>query len=173
MTRVMCNLVWAHASTYTLISISTPPPLFLLHTICTITSICLYPYTDMYVYITSLSHIIIVIVIIAVNKRLDDWVNEDRLDIERLQLPRKDSKVSTLAKSSRPASPDVVMPLLSSDPKKFNSFAGRKRKHDSVEVYMYIIICDEKGTNFLRGFKGSGYWWGFIGVKDFWLVSRF
>jgi len=68
------------------------------------------------------------------NKRLDEWVSEDRCDIERLQLPRKDSKVSNLAKNSRPSSPDVNAATLSSlDPKKFNSIAGRKRKHDSVE----------------------------------------
>ena len=79
----------------------------------------------------------------TVNKRLDDWVGEDRLDIEKLQLPRKDSKVSTLSKSSRPASPDVVMPLLSSDPKKYNSISGnRKRKHDSVEVQHVDDVCD-------------------------------
>ena len=71
----------------------------------------------------------------TVNKRLDEWVSEDRCDIERLQLPRKDSKVSNLAKNSRPSSPDVNAATLSSlDPKKFNSIAGRKRKHDSVEV---------------------------------------
>ena len=70
----------------------------------------------------------------ADNKRLDEWVSEDRLDIERLQLPRKDSKVNSLSKSSRPASPDVATPT-STEPKKTNSLIGRKRKHDgSVEV---------------------------------------
>lgn len=84
---------------------------------------------------------------VGFNKRLDEWVSEDRLDLDRLQLPRKDSKVSSLAKGSRPASPDVHTPSTpaplplsapiptpsSLDPKKANSLAGRKRKHDSVE----------------------------------------
>ena len=70
-----------------------------------------------------------------VNKRLDEWVSEDRLDTEKLQLPRKDSKITTLSKNSRPASPDVLMNVqIPTDPKKFNSLSGRKRKHDSVEV---------------------------------------
>ena len=73
---------------------------------------------------------------VLVNKRLDEWVSEDRLDIERLQLPRKDSKVSTLARNSRPSSPDVHTPTSSTAPppnKKYNGI-GRKRKHESAEV---------------------------------------
>lgn len=82
------------------------------------------------------------LILCSVNKRLDEWVSEDRLDVEKLQLPRKDSKVSTLAKGSRPASPDVhsPVPTLSADPKKFNSLAGRKRKHDSVEVCICYLL---------------------------------
>ena len=71
-----------------------------------------------------------------VNKRLDEWVCEDRLDLEQLQLPRKESKVSSLARNSRPSSPDVQTPPPSSPmppPKKLNGI-GRKRKHESVEV---------------------------------------
>lgn len=79
---------------------------------------------------------IISVCCVIVNKRLDEWVNEDRLDIERLQLPRKDSKVSTLAKNSRPSSPDVHTPNSSTAAppnKKYNGI-GRKRKHESAEV---------------------------------------
>ncbi len=69
-----------------------------------------------------------------VNKRLDEWVCEARLDIEQLQLPRKDSKMSSLARSSRPSSPDIQTPTpLIPHPKKLNG-VGRKRKHESVEV---------------------------------------
>ena len=42
------------------------------------------------------------------NKRLDEWVSTDRMDFSRVQLPKKDVKVSSL-RSSRPASPDVAM----------------------------------------------------------------
>ena len=69
----------------------------------------------------------------SVNKRLDEWISEDLLDVERLQLPRKDSKVSTLSKNSRPASPDVAS--LNPEPKRHNSITGRKKiKLDSAEV---------------------------------------
>lgn len=71
----------------------------------------------------------------SVNKRLDEWISEDLLDVERLQLPRKDSKVSTLSKNSRPASPDVTS--LNAEPKRHNSITGRKKiKLDSAEVCM-------------------------------------
>ena len=72
---------------------------------------------------------------LSVNKRLDEWISEDLLDVERLQLPRKDSKVSTLSKNSRPASPDVA--TLNAEPKRHNSITGRKKiKLDSAEVSM-------------------------------------
>ena len=57
-----------------------------------------------------------------------------------MQLPRKDSKVSTLVKLSRPASPDVLAPATASDSKKLNSLAGRKRKHGSMEVGRIHVI---------------------------------
>ena len=70
------------------------------------------------------------------NKRLDEWVSEEKLDIEHLQLPRKDTKTpSALIKApfSRAASPDVagvITPthLLAGDPIRRTSIAGRKRK---------------------------------------------
>ena len=69
--------------------------------------------------------LVLVYIVPPVNKRLDEWVSEDLLDVERLQLPRKDSKVSTLSKNSRPASPDVGS--LNSEPKRHNSVTGRKK----------------------------------------------
>lgn len=60
----------------------------------------------------------------VVNKRLDEWVSEDRVDCERMQLPRKDSKISSLSKNSRPASPDVLSPV---DPRKLNAVLKKKR----------------------------------------------
>ena len=81
---------------------------------------------------------------LSVNKRLDEWVSEDLLDVDRLQLPRKDSKVSTLSKSSRPASPDVS--TLNVEPKRHNSVTGRKKiKLDtgSAEV-RNVHVCASK-----------------------------
>ena len=63
------------------------------------------------------------------NKRLDEWVSEDRVDCERMQLPRKDSKISSLSKNSRPASPDVLSPV---DPRKLNAVL-KKKKSDGTE----------------------------------------
>ena len=40
--------------------------------------------------------------LLAVNKRLDEWVTVDRIDLSRVYLPKKESKH---VKSSRPASP--------------------------------------------------------------------
>ena len=66
-------------------------------------------------------------------------MSEDLLDLERLQLPRKDSKVSTLSKSSRPASPDVTS-LGTEHTKRHNSITGRKKiKLDSAEVCNYRL----------------------------------
>ena len=67
----------------------------------------------------------------TVNKRLDEWVHEDNVDPERLQLPRKESKIGALAKNSRQASPVDVPTPTGTDARKL---VGRKRKHGSVEV---------------------------------------
>lgn len=39
------------------------------------------------------------------NKRLDEWVTEDRLDLKKMQLPKKEVK-TPLKNGSRPCSPD-------------------------------------------------------------------
>ncbi len=60
------------------------------------------------------------------------------MDAERLQLPRKESKIGNLTKNSRQASPvDAATPTGSESggiPRKHGGLVGRKRKHDSVEV---------------------------------------
>ncbi len=61
-----------------------------------------------------------------VNKRLDEWVDEDVLNIDKVQFPHKESKVSALAKNSRPSSPDTPVPT-PVETKKHGSFLGRKR----------------------------------------------
>ncbi|RWS04048.1 histone acetyltransferase KAT5-like protein [Dinothrombium tinctorium] len=40
------------------------------------------------------------------NKRLDEWVTKDRLDLNELQLPKKESKSTPLKNGSRPCSPE-------------------------------------------------------------------
>lgn len=73
----------------------------------------------------------------VVNKRLDEWVSEDRVDCERMQLPRKDSKISSLSKNSRPASPDVLSPV---DPRKLNAVL-KKKKSDGTEASCSLAVC--------------------------------
>jgi len=70
-------------------------------------------------------------VFLSVNKRLDEWVNEDQLNLDKVQLPHKESKVSALAKNSRPSSPDTLGPA-STDSRKHGSMLGRKRKNTST-----------------------------------------
>lgn len=52
--------------------------------------------------------------IVTVNKRLDEWVPEERMDVTKAELPKKDAKTpkkepqtSKLTNGSRPASPEV------------------------------------------------------------------
>lgn len=44
----------------------------------------------------------------AVNKRLDEWVTHDRLDLKKIQFPKKEAKTPTKngLSGSRPSSPD-------------------------------------------------------------------
>ena len=70
-----------------------------------------------------------------VNKRLDEWVDEGRLDLSKLQLPKKeDTKKSSKGKGtgSRPCSPDreLVNGVGSCRPK---AIAGRKRKANVID----------------------------------------
>ena len=75
------------------------------------------------------------------NKRLDEWVTEDRVDIKKMQYPRKESKInSSVSRStSRAASPDVVPALpvggTGIDGRR-SSLLGRKRKVDSE-----VLLC--------------------------------
>ncbi|KAM7288821.1 histone acetyltransferase KAT5 isoform X2 [Ixodes scapularis] len=47
------------------------------------------------------------------NKRLDEWVTAERLDMKKLQLPRKENKtpLKDVKNGSRPCSPDPLAPL--------------------------------------------------------------
>lgn len=51
---------------------------------------------------------------LPVNKRLDEWVTHDRLDLKKIQFPKKEAKTPTKngLPGSRPSSPerDVVRP---------------------------------------------------------------
>ncbi|XP_077521957.1 histone acetyltransferase Tip60 isoform X3 [Amblyomma americanum] len=46
------------------------------------------------------------------NKRLDEWVTVERLDVKKLQLPRKENKtpLKDVKNGSRPCSPDLLAP---------------------------------------------------------------
>lgn len=47
----------------------------------------------------------------SVNKRLDEWVTPDRLDMKKLQFPKKEAKTPTKngLPGSRPGSPEREM----------------------------------------------------------------
>lgn len=54
-----------------------------------------------------------------VNKRLDEWVGKDRLDLTKVQLPKKEVKtpLKEIKNGSRPCSPDreIIVSSGSSD----------------------------------------------------------
>ena len=60
--------------------------------------------------------------VLAVNKRLDEWVHEDQLDLSSLQAPKKDDKKLQGAAAHKVAEGD-----------KRKSTLGRKRKQTEVE----------------------------------------
>ena len=66
----------------------------------------------------------------VVNKRLDEWVTVDRIDVSRAYLPKKEAKH---VKSSRPASPadggDLPWPACNL---KKNITNARKRKSEGM-----------------------------------------
>ena len=91
------------------------------------------------------------------NKRLDEWVTADKLDIDHIQLPRKDSKsqpnpttpASTAAlvkNTSRAVSPDTSgasSPLLPPDTvtgRRSSVASGRKRKLEN-DVSPLHLLC--------------------------------
>lgn len=49
-----------------------------------------------------------IIILYKVNKRLDEWVTADRLDMKKLQFPKKEAKTPTKngLPGSRPSSPE-------------------------------------------------------------------
>ena len=72
---------------------------------------------------------------VLVNKRLDEWVEEERLDLTKLQLPKKeDTKKISKGKGadSRPCSPDreLVNGVGAGRPK---APVGRKRKANAMD----------------------------------------
>ncbi|KAL5008626.1 hypothetical protein ScPMuIL_014207 [Solemya velum] len=74
------------------------------------------------------------------NKRLDEWVPEERMDLSRLEPPRKDSKTpkkeGAREGGSRPGSPEreLVNGSASSVPNKKNSNLVRKRKGPDEDI---------------------------------------
>ncbi|XP_023234473.1 histone acetyltransferase KAT5-like [Centruroides sculpturatus] len=73
------------------------------------------------------------------NKRLDEWVTKDRLDLKKIQLPKKETKtpVKDGKTESRPSSPERELVNGSAPPKKSTGGGGggggRKRKFASLD----------------------------------------
>ena len=58
-----------------------------------------------------------------------------------MQFPHKECKVSSLAKNSRPPSPDLLTQSVT-EVRKHGPMIGRKRKHNSVEVCVCsVCVC--------------------------------
>lgn len=82
------------------------------------------------------------------NKRLDEWVDEVRLDLSKLQLPKKeDNKKSSKGKGagSRPSSPDreLVNGVGSCRPK---AIIGRKRKANVIDKASTVDEIDSQDS---------------------------
>lgn len=82
------------------------------------------------------------------NKRLDEWVDEARLDLSKLQLPKKeDNKKSSKGKGagSRPSSPDreLVNGVGSCRPK---AIIGRKRKANVIDKASTVDEIDSQDS---------------------------
>jgi histone acetyltransferase HTATIP len=72
------------------------------------------------------------------NKRLDDWVSLDLMDLSRLEPPRKDTKTPMkLLNGSRPSSPDREV----NGTQKKGGFGGRKRKLIGDDLDMTLSAC--------------------------------
>ena len=68
------------------------------------------------------------------------------MDPERMQLPRRESKIGTLAKNSRQPSPVDAPTPIGSEARKHGSLVGRKRKHGSVEVSLVVGATSSRGS---------------------------
>uniref|UniRef100_A0A3Q3F651 Histone acetyltransferase KAT5 n=1 Tax=Labrus bergylta TaxID=56723 RepID=A0A3Q3F651_9LABR len=111
------------------------------------------------------------------NKRLDEWVTGDRLDMKKLQFPKKEAKTPTKngLPGSRPSSPEreVVIKYLtncggpdedsqdSSDgiptaPRMTGSLVS-DRSHDDIVTRMKNIECIELGRHRLKPWYFSPY----------------
>ena len=99
-------------------------------------SLCLYRYRVLYLYFCYETYSPHSPQYNIVNKRLDEWVSEDSLDLEKVRLPRKESKAGLSRQTSRAASPDVQQ----LDSKKSILSSNRKRKANGagIEVQLHI-----------------------------------
>ena len=96
----------------------------------------------------------------VVNKRLDEWVGEELVDVDKVQFPHKESKVSALARSSRPSSPDTIGPA-PSEPRKHGSL-GRKRKNTSTAEVYGRWGEEEEGSDYMDydcNHNLTQHWW--------------
>ncbi|KAL4238044.1 3-ketoacyl-CoA thiolase 5 [Mactra antiquata] len=97
------------------------------------------------------------------NKRLDEWVPEARMDLSKLEFPRKDQKTpkkeigkTSNASSSRPCSPDIsLLNGSSSGSTKKASVASRKRKHEDDIVDPVSLPSTPHGNTLSVDSSGS------------------
>lgn len=80
------------------------------------------------------------------NKRLDEWVNEERLDLKKMELPKKEMK-TPLKNGSRPCSPDGTMLLAN------HLHTNSHDHHNNRDTMDSTNLDTEHSTN---GFAGNG-----------------
>lgn len=85
------------------------------------------------------------------NKRLDEWVNEERLDLNKMELPKKEMK-TPLKNGSRPCSPDGTM-LLGSH---HNSHSHAHDHHNNRDSSTMDSTNLDTGDHSSNGFTGNG-----------------
>uniref|UniRef100_H2YRS7 Histone acetyltransferase KAT5 n=1 Tax=Ciona savignyi TaxID=51511 RepID=H2YRS7_CIOSA len=73
------------------------------------------------------------------NKRLDEWVNKDRVDLSKIQLPKKETKsLHKRSADSRSTSPEREVPNRKTNLSSL-CFIGEKRKCDAKSIYRNYI----------------------------------
>ena len=81
---------------------------------------------------------------IIVNKRLDEWVTIDRLDVSKIQLPKKDTKSNSRKSQneshSRTASPEHEVILVSNK----LLFGVKSQYRDMAYAYRCVHCYEEK-----------------------------
>ncbi|XP_024121898.1 histone acetyltransferase KAT5 isoform X1 [Oryzias melastigma] len=81
------------------------------------------------------------------NKRLDEWVTADRLDMKKLQFPKKEAKTPTKngLSGSRPSSPEREVPVVSEKKDTNNDTALQKKQRKTLDLNLQSATAPSRG----------------------------